>query len=1044
MKGKLRRVLSLVCAVALLAACCISAFGTPASAVDTSNAKDTKWVYDFKSGTGTGDEKPSFLANNESWFYNSTTGKSSVNADGLYVGVDWNNSGEPLTQTYDAVWLKKVWLWDADYDDTFTYSDAQPNKAISWSKNPKDQGFQAVSKGVYGVTVKYKVTEMDKNSSAVYLGVAVCDSQTGANSPDFQRAVRVQSVAKETAVSGEWRYLTAIFDGNDAKMLGGARGNYINLVFSCDKSAESVNNKVLIESVTVENYYDKTNGEYAVRFRDPATGADAAVPGYAIASIGNSIKMPEPSVSRDAEDFKMWQLCDEWQKPYYNYYGGYPGESFNMPTGESKVTYSMNAVFLKEEPSDQKTVYELDVKGLAENKRGLSGAMLSGTTSDANTIAGSLTYKDGEGMSFRSNAGGGAFVDQTGYDRIDSQRIGFYTGKGADAGKWDGNLVQVKYGYTYKFSMTYKVENPDKYGTYIGLATQVNGAYNVWSSMRVIKSWKSTASTGGYVTVTGFFKGDIYHAGNYIGLSIFTNAGVITISKATIEESFGDVNGDVVNIYFNDNTGKPHNPFTGFVGDAIGTLPTPSLSGYEFVGWYTDKTLSTEFTLDKFPETDTNLYAKWKVTPIICDFSSFKTDEWGKINSSRYALTEENGNIFYRYDFANNTSTISANTAGRFAVNDGNRHFSLIEGVKYTVNFKYRIKEIRNQSGGDILIFSSSNYAIWERYNQQDCKVHYASTTDGWVEGEMSFIASFDPETKDNNNYFTMGISGDAVIDIDDITLLSGEARANVYGNLIRFNTNGGKEIDSISGDPGESFTLPTPERAGYKFLGWYTDPACTKLFTDTVFGDTDITLYALWTLGKITEGFENYPDSAKMLNFASGWSLYDRNTEGYSRENVRSGAASAFRNSTVSGSKAFSLMRSDNTPITVGNLYHLTFYVKPVTVTDTNALISLISMSNSAGVMLPGDTETICNFADLKVGEWNKVTFSFTAKDKFVGISATGGNDFYVDDVELVLDGYSGTATGDNSPSVAAIILLMAVCAAFVTTVTLKRYAHK
>ena len=87
MKGKLRRVLSLVCAVALLAACCISAFGTPASAVDTSNAKDTKWVYDFKSGTGTGDEKPSFLANHESWFYNSTTGKSSVNADGLYVGT---------------------------------------------------------------------------------------------------------------------------------------------------------------------------------------------------------------------------------------------------------------------------------------------------------------------------------------------------------------------------------------------------------------------------------------------------------------------------------------------------------------------------------------------------------------------------------------------------------------------------------------------------------------------------------------------------------------------------------------------------------------------------------------------------------------------------------------------------------------------------------------------------------------------------------------------------------------------------------------------
>lgn len=43
-----------------------------------------------------------------------------------------------------------------------------------------------------------------------------------------------------------------------------------------------------------------------------------------------------------------------------------------------------------------------------------------------------------------------------------------------------------------------------------------------------------------------------------------------------------------------------------------GTLPTPSRSGYKFLGWYTDMTFETEFTEDTFVDRNVTIYAKWK------------------------------------------------------------------------------------------------------------------------------------------------------------------------------------------------------------------------------------------------------------------------------------------------------------------------------------------------------------------------------------------------------------------------------------------------
>lgn len=47
-------------------------------------------------------------------------------------------------------------------------------------------------------------------------------------------------------------------------------------------------------------------------------------------------------------------------------------------------------------------------------------------------------------------------------------------------------------------------------------------------------------------------------------------------------------------------------------GETLETLPVPEYPGYEFVGWFTDKTYATEFTESSVVDGNITVYAKWK------------------------------------------------------------------------------------------------------------------------------------------------------------------------------------------------------------------------------------------------------------------------------------------------------------------------------------------------------------------------------------------------------------------------------------------------
>lgn len=84
----------------------------------------------------------------------------------------------------------------------------------------------------------------------------------------------------------------------------------------------------------------------------------------------------------------------------------------------------------------------------------------------------------------------------------------------------------------------------------------------------------------------------------------------------------------------------------------------------------------------------------------------------------------------------------------------------------------------------------------------------------------------------------------DLAIEGDDLTLYPVVAKAH----WITFKSDGGSVTEPVFVRTGETTTKPEdPVRAGYAFVGWYEDEACTKAFSFGGELSANVTLYAKW-----------------------------------------------------------------------------------------------------------------------------------------------------------------------------------------------------
>ena len=245
-------------------------------------------------------------------------------------------------------------------------------------------------------------------------------------------------------------------------------------------------------------------------------------------------------------------------------------------------------------------------------------------------------------------------------------------------------------------------------------------------------------------------------------------------------------------------------------GAAYGTMPTPTRSGYTFVGWYTSKTDGTLVTESTVVTTNANhtLYAHWiKGTVSVPTVTAVGV---------------------------NDITDISAQLVGAFT-NDG--------GSSVTV-FGY---ELENRKTGQI----------------QTISINAADTKDGSFTAKQSYgkTVELDPSTSYRYRIFATNEVGTGYSIWSSIfTSLSAKSYT------VTFDSNGGTSLSSSQRTRkvtnGNTYgTLPTPTRTGYSFAGWFTaSSGGVQVTTDTVIrAKADYTLYAHWSAGvtapKVTTG---------------------------------------------------------------------------------------------------------------------------------------------------------------------------------------------
>ena len=279
-----------------------------------------------------------------------------------------------------------------------------------------------------------------------------------------------------------------------------------------------------------------------------------------------------------------------------------------------------------------------------------------------------------------------------------------------------------------------------------------------------------------------------------------------------------------VTISFNANGGStPVNVSLYDIGATYNYLPTPARSGYAFAGWYTAVSGGTKVAIgDTVPSVDTTLYAHWSSGAVTLS------------SAAGGGLTYTSGGSAQWFGQKNQTwgGTAAAQSG---TVEDGESSWmqTVVTGPG-TLSFRWRAS---SETRYDKLTFSVdgvegpqlSGYSgsVWSQVSTNLTAgahtVRWTYSKDGslsrgwdcgWVEA-VQWTASYVNVTFDANG---------GTVSPSSKTYSVGMIEA-LYG------------------------TLPTPQRSGYQFTGWYTDrTGGTLVSSTTTVRREDHTLYAHWT----------------------------------------------------------------------------------------------------------------------------------------------------------------------------------------------------
>ena len=269
-------------------------------------------------------------------------------------------------------------------------------------------------------------------------------------------------------------------------------------------------------------------------------------------------------------------------------------------------------------------------------------------------------------------------------------------------------------------------------------------------------------------------------------------------------------------------------------------LPTPTRSGYTFKGWYTTKNGSTKITASTKATVSRKIYAQWTKSSAATNFTIKLNANGGKVTPASISVAKNStyldklptptrsGYIFKGWYTTKNGSTkITASTKATVS-RTIYAQWTKDVAKQYTVFFDPIDGEVDTEE----LVVTNG-----KTYGNLPTPTRAGYTFNGWYTEETGGTRIV--------NTTTVNLTGDQILYAQ---WTKGSTAANC---TIKLNANGGKVTPaSISVAKNSTYfdQLPTPERTGYTFKGWYTTKTGSTKITASTKATVSRTIYAQWT----------------------------------------------------------------------------------------------------------------------------------------------------------------------------------------------------
>ena len=298
------------------------------------------------------------------------------------------------------------------------------------------------------------------------------------------------------------------------------------------------------------------------------------------------------------------------------------------------------------------------------------------------------------------------------------------------------------------------------------------------------------------------------------------------------------------------------------VDDTI-TLPTCTKDGYEFAGWYDNDTCVGQAGEDYTVTSDVTLkahYVKKETPACIITFdtnggkaiASMKVEKGKAINLPE---TEKENHIFLGW--------YTEKESGE-KIND---QLTVTEDITLYAHWEKKAETPEKRPEATIT-FDADGGKMED--GNITAKVGDTITLPTCTKEGYEFVGWYDDDT-------CAGQAGEDYTVTGDVILKARYEKKAEITYLITFDPNGGRKAEPVRAAKGEKITLPGTEKAGYIFLGWYTEKdggILLGIAGDELEVTKDMTVYALWEKEEAEEAGDKEPETCKAVFHTEGGKL--------------------------------------------------------------------------------------------------------------------------------------------------------------------------